>query len=165
MVVAIIALVVSVSSLTWQIVLYLLGGARVRTELHIGALGAGTLAVHAPVGKPVDFAHLAQQGFDQPVFAVKARNAGRLAVSITKWDIAFDNGGACSYPQWDANNDRPLPYRLEPGDEVVWYCPAAPIRAAIDAFAAAGLPVRVLQAQVGLGGTGKTVTSKNALRV
>jgi hypothetical protein len=165
LIVAIIALVISVSSLTWQVVLYLLGGARVRTELRIGALGSGTLAVHAPVDKPVDFAHLGQQGFDQPVFVVQVRNAGRLAASITKWDIAFDNGGACSLPTWHVNNDRPLPYRLEPGDEAGWYCPVAGVRAAMDAFAATGMPVRFLRARVGLGGTGKNITSKNAMRV
>jgi hypothetical protein len=164
LIVAIIALVISVSSLTWQVVLYLLGGARVRTELRIGALGVGA-AVHAPVSEHVAFAHLAQQGFDEPVFVVRARNAGRLAASITKWEIAFDNGGAMSLPQWDANKDHPLPYRLEPGGEAVWFCPTAPIRKAIDAYAAVGMPVRLLRAQVGLGGTGKSVTSKNAMWV
>jgi hypothetical protein len=64
LIVAIIALVVSVSSLTWQIVLYLLGGARVRTELRIGALGAGG-AIHGPVAEGVDFTQLAQQGYPE----------------------------------------------------------------------------------------------------
>jgi hypothetical protein len=99
------------------------------------------------------------------VFVIQVRNAGRLAASITMWDIAFDNGGACSYPTWHVNNDRPLPYRLEPGEEAVWCCPVAPIRAAIDAFAATGQPVQYIRGQVGLGGTGRTVTSKNAMRV
>jgi hypothetical protein len=122
----------------------------------MGALGIGA-AVHAPVGSPMDFAELAQQGFDQPVFVVKASNAGRMAASITSWDISFGNGGAMSFQQWPANKDHPLPYRLEPGGEAVWYCPTDPIRRAIDAYAAAGMPARYLRAQVGLGGTGKTV--------
>jgi hypothetical protein len=99
------------------------------------------------------------------VFVVKASNAGRLAASITSWDISFGNGGALSLQQWQVNNDHPLPYRLEPGAEAVWYCPTDPIRRAIDADAAAGLPAKHLRAQVGIGGTGKTIMSKNAMRV
>jgi hypothetical protein len=163
LIVAIIALVVSVSSLTWQIVLYLLGGARVRAVLRVGALGPGG-AVHGPVDERVDFSQLAQQGYPEPVFAVQARNAGRLAVSVTKWDVAFDNGASFFQPGWHPNNDRPLPYRLEPGDEAVWFCPMAPVVAAAKAFASSSHPVRLVRARVGLG-TGKTVTSKSAMRL
>jgi hypothetical protein len=88
LIVAIIALVISVSSLTWQIVLYLLGGARVRTELRVGALGMEG-AVHLPVDDRVDFAELAQKGFPERVFGVQVRNVGRLAVSVTKWDVVL----------------------------------------------------------------------------
>lgn len=144
---------------------YFLAGARVRTELHVGAIGADG-AVHGPVDARIDFTQLAKQGFNEPVFAVQVRNTGRLSVSVTKWDVAFDNGGGCYFhrPSWRVNDDRPLPYRLEPGDEAVWYCPAAPVLVAADAFASIGKPVRLLWARVGLG-TGKSVTSKNSMRL
>lgn len=163
LIVAIIALVISVSSLTWQIVLYLLGGARVRTELRVGALGPSGV-VHGPVAEGVDFTQLAQQGYPEPVFAVQARNSGRLAVSVTKWDVALENGASFFQPGWPPNADRPLPYRLEPGDEAVWFCPMAPVIAAAEAFASSSHPVRLVRARIGLG-TGKSVTSKNAMRV
>jgi hypothetical protein len=161
LIVAILALVISVSSLTWQIVLYVLGGSRVRTELRIGALGPGG-AVHGPPDARMNPAQLAEQGYNQPILAVQVRNAGRLAVSVTKWDVVFDNGGAVSHPRWDVNDAFPLPYRLEPGDEAVWFCSAAPVNAAIKAFASSSRPVRLVRARVGLG-TGKSVTSKNSM--
>lgn len=151
------------SSLTWQIVLYLLGGSRVRAELRVGALGASG-AVHGPADERVDFTQLAQQGYPEPVFAVQARNAGRLAVSVTKWDVVLENGASFFQPGWHPNADRPLPYRLEPGDEAVWFCPMAPVVTAADAFASSSHPVRLVRARVGLG-TGKSVTSKNAVGV
>jgi hypothetical protein len=161
LVVAILALVISVSSLTWQIVLYLLGGSRVRTELRIGALGPSG-AVHGPPESQVNPALLAEQGYNEPIIGVQVRNVGRLAVSVTKWDVAFDNGGAFSQPGWHVNDAYPLPYRLEPGGEAVWFCPAAPVHATIKAFASSSHPVRFVRARVGLG-TGKSVTSKNSM--
>jgi hypothetical protein len=147
LIVAILALVISTSSLTWQIVLYVLGGARVRTELRIGALGPGG-AIHAPAEAPMDAAELAQQGYREPILAIQARNTGRLAVSVTNWDVAFDNGGAVSQPGWHVNNAYPLPYRLEPGHEAVWMCPASLVQAAIEAFAPSSHPVGLMRARL-----------------
>jgi hypothetical protein len=161
LIVAILALITSVSSLTWQVVLFLLGGSRIRTELRIGALGPGG-AVHSPPDAPMDAAELTAQGYTEPVFAVQVQNRGRLAVSVTKWDVVLDNGSSFFQPGWHVNKAYSLPYRLEPGDEAIWFCPAMPVHAAIKVLASSSRPVRLIRARVGLG-TGRSVTSKNSM--
>lgn len=43
--------------------------------------------------RPLDFGQLTSQGYTELVFATQLRNSGRLAVSVTNWSMAFDNGG------------------------------------------------------------------------
>jgi hypothetical protein len=62
-----------------------------------------------------------RQGFPAPVFAVRGRNWGRLAVDITGYWVSIDGGLAVSNPEWHLNED--LPYRLRDGSRVTFYCP------------------------------------------
>lgn len=123
LVVAIIALVVAVVGLTWQIVQFLLAGGRVSVELRIGATN-GSMVVAGTAGQvSQDFEVHARQGLDIPVLGVLVRNRGRLAVSITGWEVVFDGdgGGSISTLDWQVNAGHPLPFRLEPGAEVSWF--------------------------------------------
>jgi hypothetical protein len=162
LVVAILALTVSTSTLTWQIVQFILGSSRVSAELRYGAHN-GSGAMTMPVGSsPPNFDQLKSQGWTELVLAVQVRNSGRLAVSVTNWTIAFDNGGSFTVPSWSVNGHAPIPYRLEPGSEQTWLCPLADVMAAASAFDVTDKPTRHLRARAALG-NGKIATSKNRL--
>lgn len=162
LVVGIVALVLSASSLTWQVVQFVLGSSRVFTELRYGAHN-GAAAVTAPVkaaGGSIDVEQLVIQGYTEQALAVQVQNRGRMAVSVMNWSIAFDNGGAYSLADWVVNNRYSLPYRLEPGSEATWLCPFADIQRAVNAFSSSNKPVTKAFARVSLG-NGKVVTSRN----
>lgn len=163
LVVAMIALVLSASTLTWQIVQFLLGGARVSAELHFGAHDGGGV-VHGPADKPLQWDRLTGQGYTERLLGVQVRNRGRLAVSVTAWSVVLDNGAAYSHGDWHINQKYPLPFRLEPGAEAVWFCPLEPVVAMGATFQKSNRPAGTVQAQAGLG-TGRTVKSRNGLSV
>jgi hypothetical protein len=117
--IAVSALVVSVVALTWQIVQHYLLGARVSVELLWGEFGQEGIVV-GPIGDG-SLESIRRQGFPAPVFAVRGRNWGRLAVDITGYWVSIDGGLAVSNPEWHLNED--LPYRLRDGSRVTFYCP------------------------------------------
>lgn len=164
LVVAILALAVSSSALTWQIVQFALGSSRVTAELRYGAHDGGGAVTMPIADRPPDFKQLASQGYTDLIFAVQLRNSGRLAVSVTNWSMAFDNGGAFTVPRSPINNHAPMPYRLEPGAEQTWFCPVHDLIAAAQAFDATSKPVGEIRARASLG-NGKIATSRNRVRI
>ena len=116
--IAVTGLALSVVSLTWQVVQHVLSGSRIKAFLKGGSLGPGG-AVTGEVAK-VNLAALAREGFAQPVLALEAVNVGRLPVNVTGWGIDFD--GEFSFQQTNFSPNPSLPYRLEPGASVTFYC-------------------------------------------
>lgn len=162
LVVAILALVISTASLTWQIVQFLLGASRPQVDLKIGAMSESG-ALTAPVeGFRLD--QLMRQGYTTPLLAVEVRNRGRLAVSVTNWTIAFDNGASYTQPSWPPNDRVALPYRLEPGAEATFLCPLAEVDVAAHALQSLSKPPTSCRASASFG-TGRTLRSKTRLAV
>jgi hypothetical protein len=160
LVVAIIALCVSTATLTWQIVLYLLGASRPKVELRIGGMNEMG-AMTAPIGG-IDLDQLVRQGYETLVLAVEVQNRGRLAVSITAWRIAFDNAASYTQPNWAPNDRVALPHRLEPGAEAIFLCPLSEVNVAARALRKSSKPPKSCRASVSFG-TGKTVRSKTRM--
>jgi hypothetical protein len=119
LVIAIGALVISAVALTWQIVQHYLLGARVSVELLWGRLDQGAVVV-GPI-KDGSLETIQRQGFQNPVFAIRGRNWGRLAVDITGYWVSIDSGVAVSATDLQINED--LPHRLRAGSRVTFYCP------------------------------------------
>lgn len=163
LVVAIVALVVSTSTLTWQVVQYALSASRPQVNLRVGALNwDGAITGPASV---IDLQALRAQGADQAVLAVEVRNRGRLATSVTGWSIAFDNGASFSYPGWKLNEDRaPLPHRLEPGAEVSFLCPLENVDRIAIGMRTANKPISSGRAAASFG-DGRTKTSKDSVQL
>jgi hypothetical protein len=158
LIVSIVALGLSATTLTWQVAQFVLGASRPVVELRYGAhngFGALTAPVRVDRGA-IDFEELTAQGYNQALLAVQVQNRGRLAVSVMNWSIAFDNGAFFNYPDWQLNDRTPLPFRLEPGAEATWLCPADAVHSAAQVFTAATRA----RASVSLG-TGRIVKSNN----
>ncbi|TMR90753.1 hypothetical protein [Nonomuraea basaltis] len=120
LVIAVFGAVVATAFLTWQITLFLLSGARVKTDLLIGARNQGSMAT-GPVDSmaPSNLRHLVEQGFTTPVIAVRARNVGRLPVTVTGISLPSSiKGMSLSVPGGMIGPD--LPHRLEAHDNATW---------------------------------------------
>ncbi|GAA3531342.1 hypothetical protein GCM10022419_008070 [Nonomuraea rosea] len=120
LVIAIFGAVLGTASFTWQVTTFLLSGARTKTELLIGALGRGGIAT-GPIDSmtPDNLTRLVEQGFTTPVIAVRARNIGRLPVTVTGISLPSSlKGMSLSVPGGMVGPD--LPHRLEVGDTETW---------------------------------------------
>jgi len=126
--IAVLSLVLSVVSLTWQAATFVLSGSRVRAYLTRGARNADVV-VTAPSG----WQQLAAQGLTEEVIGIEVRNVGRLAASIDTVHAALAGGTKTTMLQ--SISGPPLPHRLEPQSSAAWYLPAAPVRAAVGAQA------------------------------
>jgi hypothetical protein len=133
LVIAVLGLVLSVASLTWQAATFVLSGSRVRADLKHGAAGAGGV-IHGPPGSQ-PLASLGAQGFMEEVLGVQVRNAGRLATTIDRIEICLANG--VKLAQLSALMGPSLPHRLEPQSSALWFIPADPARGAVAASAQA----------------------------
>lgn len=163
LVVAIVALGISTSTLTWQVVHYALSASRPQVNLRVGALNWGG-AITGPASV-IDLPALRAQGADQAVLVVEVRNRGRLATSVTGWSIKVDNGASFSFPGWKLNEDRaPLPHRLEPGAEVSFLCPLENVDRIAIGMRATSRPISSGRATASFG-DGRTKMSKDSVRL
>jgi hypothetical protein len=159
--IAVLSLVLSVASLTWQAATFVLSGSRVRAELKHGARNASTVVTGAPGSQ--DFLSLAGQGLTDEVIGIEVRNVGRLAASIQSVSAALASGLKVT-PVRELVGPT-LPHTLEPQSAASWFLPAAPIRDVV-AFSSKGRlkqpdPNKVWM-EVTLG-TGKVVRSKQSM--
>lgn len=105
LVIALVGLVLSVISLTWQVLQWRLAGSRVKVETRL-AVGVGG---QPPLDK---------------LIAITARNVGRTAISLTGWGLldvrrdAHVPGHTMGVPMNPA-----MPVRLEPGTAQDFYMP------------------------------------------
>jgi len=146
LVVAIFSLVLAAASLTWQAVMFLLSGSRVKVALKLGAIGRGSLVTNDPRAHRPDI--YTAQGFEDEVIVVAARNVGRMAVTVTSIALVFEDGaevGQTNYPP-----DRKLPFRLEPQSEQLWWVE----------MAVAQSIVRALLSKPSLGGASRPFNTK-----
>lgn len=105
LVISVLALVLSVASLTWQIATHHLNGDRVVVQL-------GT---SIPVGAA---------GFLPNCRSITARNRGRTAVTVTSVAVDVGNGKTAQIgAQLVGALSDPLPHRLEPGASASWAYP------------------------------------------
>lgn len=103
--ISLLALALSVASLTWQVITYALNGDRVAVQLGT-SIPAGAI------------------GYLPNCRSITAQNRGRTPVSVTS--IAIDVGGGQSAqiaPHLVGPLSDPLPIRLEPGASASWAYP------------------------------------------
>jgi len=121
MTLSIISLVVAGASFTWNVSQFVLGGARPRAELVVGAVAMGGLVYWSPKDDPIgQLARLASQGEDpKPVIGVRVINHGRAPTRIERWSIAGIGAGVSLTPLTDQYGPQ-LPHDLAPGANAVW---------------------------------------------
>ncbi len=125
LIIAVVGLVLSASSFTWQLVQFFLSGRRVVAELRVAALGRGAM-VTAPTGS--DVSELAAQGMDKLGMAVVARNLGRAPAQIDGFAVEFSSGATFTQAGMAINPS--LPFTLNAGEKVDFFVPVEGVRAA-----------------------------------
>lgn len=160
--IAVFAAITSVAALVWQIASFRLTGARVKVDLKIAWLGSGGAAVGVPGTwqpgvSPSPSVHL-------ECLAVHVRNEGRMPASITGWWVKI-GPGQLGYVEslWN----KPVPHRLDGGEENTWFVERAQVLGVARAFKRDHLnrdgtvTVRAGAAT----GAGKSIESKNSMTV
>jgi hypothetical protein len=127
LIIAVLGLVLSVASLTWQAATFVLSGSRVRADLKYGAANAAGALTGPPGSTPL--VSLIAQGFTDEVLGVEVRNLGRLAATVDRVQVAIA-GGIKLQTLLDVKGPS-LPHRLEPQSSASWFVPAAPARRAV----------------------------------
>ena len=120
-VIAVLGLAVATSSLTWNVVQFLLAGSRPEVQLIVGALAPGGMVVGEP-GPHIEgtlrrFA--ADNGYDRRVIGVRVINYGRTAARVQSWGIKLKTAGV-SFKPLDDSIGPELPHVLEPGAQETW---------------------------------------------
>ncbi|NJP34174.1 hypothetical protein [Micromonospora thermarum] len=126
LVVAICGLVLACLSLGWQAANFVLAGGRVKVELRVGATGSQAMLTAEPNSfKPDWLTELAQQGYRQPIAAVRVANVGRQPVTVERWGFRHPAAGTL-FPMADFIG-KPLPHRLEVGQSETWAMDLGPV--------------------------------------
>jgi len=126
LVVAICGLVLACLSLGWQAATYVLTGGRVKVGLRIGAMSGRAMVTAEPdTIKPDWLAELAQQGYRQPIAAIKVANVGRQPVTVERCGFRHPAAGTL-FPVGDLIG-KPLPHRLEVGQSETWAMDLGPV--------------------------------------
>ena len=140
LVIAVVSLALSVSAFVWQIVNYLLTGARIKVELVPGGV------LWAP-GQP-----------HEKVLRIIVRNIGRQAVSVTSVSLLRDDDISLFFLRPNSIN-RQLPVTVEAGHDFNYFLDRGPVE---DDVRERGVPSMRVRAQVSLA-TGKTIKSKKKI--
>jgi hypothetical protein len=161
LIVAIVSIIISVASLSWQAASFSLSGPRVKVSLRHGAAGRGGIITGAP-GK-LDLGWAVSEGYTHELLAVEATNVGRMAVAVTKVSASFPSGFGVSETQ---NPFTPvLPHRLEAQTTQTYYISMEMVRrTAYVAFRATGENSQPVSMLVELG-NGKTVKTPESLEI
>lgn len=112
--VAVTGAVLSIASLTWNVVAFLHSGPRVKVE-------------STPDMVLIDPA----QGLQTPVVTVTVRNIGRMPCQIVSWSLMTPSGSGLALLRMSPEHGPPLTYTLEPGHAESW---RAPLNAVVDAL-------------------------------
>ena len=156
--------VLSLGALAWQWYSFVfVSGSRITVELRRGLKGVGAVVTYPDTAAEWHLEMARQEGYTEPVSAIRVNNTGRGSTSITSVDLAFSDGGAIGITTYDP----PLPFRLEGEHEQTWYIDARPAAA----YAASSVKVwpdkarnMTVRGRVALGSK-KMVSSRNSLPV
>jgi hypothetical protein len=164
--IAIFSTVIATASLTWNVVQFLLGGARPRAQLIVGALsdGGGLVSGQPSEGLFRTLARLTGESYTHPVIGVKVINCGRAPARVQNWSVKCIDAGVALTPVGDSIGPE-LPHDLPAGANETWVVDLRSARAMVHASATATHgrtePVRVV---VELG-TGKILVSSKSLSI
>ncbi len=158
LVVGIVGVVLATLSLIWQATTFLLTGPRVNVRLSEGLRAAHGGVVVGPLSIYPDasLTALEDDGYTEHIFAVTARNTGRLPATVSRWSLRFGNGATFVYPN--------EPHRLEPAADVSWYAPVAHVGEYVAAFVDQSEDARTVRGEVDLA-SGKTRRSRQGITV
>ncbi|MGA5472537.1 hypothetical protein ACPCUK_27660 [Streptomyces arboris] len=110
-VIALVALVVSLISLGWQIITWLRSGPVIKVKGH-----SSIAVVDGNAGE----VHL----------SVTAVNRGRAPATVTGWGLRLPNGSSVVPQSAQLPGTNPLPHRLEPHAEASWHVPQTAVEEA-----------------------------------
>lgn len=117
------ALLVSGSSLGWQVAQWLLSGGRPKAVLLHGVLD-GSAALSGPVargGERIDVGNLRRQGYEGPeALGLQVTNHGRAPIVVDRVTIRA-RGGVMSFVPIGVLIGAELPHKVEPGANNSWY--------------------------------------------
>lgn len=161
------SLVLAALALGWQIAQYLLSAGRPKATLLHGLVSASE-AYSGPVradGKGFDLDGLRRQGMGGfEAVGIQVTNHGRAPVIIESVKL-LPRGGAMSLIPIGERVGPDLPHKLEPGANTSWFLDldhAVPLTAASREVLKERISGVYMTAQLG---TGKTVTTRQTLRV
>jgi hypothetical protein len=137
---AVLAVMLSCVSLSWQIISWRRSGPRVLVNAHQSFL-------------------VYDRGVGDPMVSVTARNTGRAATTVTSWSLEFHAGGGLAMTRQLAGSSS-LPHRLEPHSEATWFVETEVIK---QECAQRGLHYRDLRAVVNLASGQKVKARKRGI--
>lgn len=137
--IAIVGVILAASSLTWNIVLFLLQGARPRVTAIMGAVTAdGNLIVGPALPGMVESITRTLEQFGGPmVVGVEVTNAGRAPLHIHKWSVKAEPFGATLVPLNNGDLGAETPCDITPGATQSFVMNADQVRAMLAASTAA----------------------------
>jgi len=159
LIVAIVAALMGLAALVWNIAEFRLAGPRVKVTIKAAMLSKPVGAM--VVGPEAIWSQTSDPRFDERAIAITARNVGRLPTTVEKYEVKVADGFAFSYTQ--SLVGPPIPHRLDAQESATWYIElhaAAALQGA--ALAAAGVTARPLRAAITLA-DGRQVTSDSTL--
>jgi hypothetical protein len=166
LIVAVIAVCLSVFSLSWQLVSFVLSGPRIRVQLDQAFRDPvqGAMLVTTPEAIVGGLGKLRELGYLEHVVLVRVANTGRTAATVERWNIRFGNGALYLHPASDPVNLR-VPARLEPHSSVTWHTPVEWLQGYQAAFTQQTRRAKRIRAVIGVAGREGDLTSRWAYRV
>lgn len=161
--IAIIGTALAIAGLAWQWYSTMLTGARIKVEIRRGLRAVAGVITFDDDTPDWQIDQARQQGYTDPVYAVRVNNTGRGETSITRVELEFSDAVALQLQ----GQSPPRPHRMIGESEAVWYFEGADVHAAAAASKAVwpdkakNLTVR---GKITLGST-KTAISRNRLAV
>jgi hypothetical protein len=163
LILAVLGLVLSVTSLAWQATTFRLSGPRVRVELIVGAVSLtsiGTVPVNDRDWQD-QLRMLQRNHLPDALIGIRVRNVGRQATTVTHFAASFDTGAALGYTGV-ARGCPTLPHRMEPESADVWWMPLLDVARFVQLSAALEQPISRVHCKIELG-TGRALVTDRCL--
>lgn len=133
LVIAILGLVISVASASWQVWSRRLDDPRLRVQLLRGYLGNGGI-ISAPASAADSWQLMASQGYTERLLGVEVTNVGRFPISVENAIAQAEPSGVSFHrPGWHINPEQN--HRLEPFSSASWWVDMPSIAAMVQAGA------------------------------
>lgn len=162
---AVVAVVLSLLSLAWQLLAFLLTGPRIRVTITeaFRAADGGVIAT-SPASIVGGLATLTEMGYTEHVVFVRVENRGRTAATVERWTIRFGNRAVYIHPVADPLNVS-VPARLDPHASVTFHTPVKWLAGYELNFTDRTRRAKRIRAEVTVSGLRRDVTSRWSLRV